>query len=562
MLANFRSIRTPLLAIAAIAALVLVALSGYAVWQLRANGMNADIALTRSEAETALSIVREFDHRAQSGEISQAVARTMARDALRAIRYGRNEYIFAYDSNGTNIVHGSKPDREGKNYIDSADSNGVHYLREFIRLAHEQGGGVVHYSFPKPGSTVPLPKISSIVYYQPWDMIIGTGVYVDQIDRDFRENIVVFGSLFVLALAALIGSALLLSRAITRPLAELSQDTQSLVNGHTDITVRNTARRDELGPLAQALERWRTGLIENETLRRQQQDNQRRMAEERQRMMAATADTLERRVQAIIGAILASVRQLDEASTALSANAEQAQRQSTAVAEATQEASSNVESVSYASSELSASIQEISQQMSEAAGVAQTASLEARSATDKITGLANAAQKIGEVVQLINDIASQTNLLALNATIESARAGEAGKGFAVVAGEVKHLAGQTARATDDITLQITAIQTETREAVRAIGSIAQVIGRINEMSASIAGAVEEQGAATSEIARNVEQASEGTRRVASNITGVADAATHTGQMATNVAGAAQSLAKDINSLQGEIQGFLGDLRKG
>ncbi len=558
---NFRSIRTPLLAIAAIAAFILILLSGYAVWQIRANGMEAKLGLTRDEARAALSIVQEFDRRAKAGEMSETAAKIMARNVLRAIRYGDNDYIFAYDSHGTCLVLGPKPDHEGKNYINAVDANGVHYQQDIIHTAL-RGGGVVRYSFPKPGTDVALPKVSTVLYYQPWDFIIGTGIYVDQIEQDFHANLITFGTMFVLALAVLTGSVFLLSRSIVTPLTQLAEDTHALVAGRTGIRVRNTERRDELGPLAQALERWRAGLIENETLRRQQQDSQHQAHAERQRAMAAMADRLEQRVQAIVSAIFKSVRQLSDTSATLSATAEKTQRQSAAVAAATQEASGNVESVSSASTELSASIQEIARQVAEAAEVAHAASQEAQSATNRVSGLAEAAQKIGEVVQLINDIASQTNLLALNATIESARAGEAGKGFAVVAGEVKSLAGQTGRATDDIAQQIAAIQAQTREAVAAIGSIAQVIERINEMSASIAGAVEQQGAATGEIARNVQQASDGTRKVAGNITGVAEAATQTGQMAVSLTGATAALSKELDALQGEIQGFLEDLRKG
>ncbi len=523
--------------------------------------MEAKLSLTRDEAQTALSIVQDFDRRAKAGEMSEATAKTMARNALRAIRYGNNDYIFVYDSTGTFLVLGPKPEHEGKNYINAIDSNGVHYQQDIIRAAL-QGGGVVHYSFPKPGGKTPLPKISSIVYYQPWDFVIGTGIYVDQIEQAFHANLITFGGIFLLALAILGACVFLLSRAIVTPLSQLSEDTHALVNGRTEITVRNTGRRDELGPLAQALERWRTGLIENETLRRQQQDSQQKAHDERQRAMAGLADRLEQRVQAIVSAIRGSVRQLNDTSSTLSTTADQTQRQSAAVASATQEASSNVESVSSASTELSASIQEIARQVAEAAEVAHAASQEAQSATSRVSGLADAAQKIGEVVQLINDIASQTNLLALNATIESARAGEAGKGFAVVAGEVKNLAGQTGRATDDIAQQIAAIQAQTREAVAAIGSIAQVIERINSMSASIAGAVEQQGAATGEIARNVQQASDGTRKVAGNIAGVAEAATQTGRMAVSLSEATGALVKEIDALQGEIQGFLEDLRRG
>ena len=353
--------------------------------------------------------------------------------------------------------------------------------------------------------------------------------------------------------------SLLVSRSITTPIGELTATTSKLAAGQTDIVVGNTDRSDELGPLAQALEQWRQGLIQAQAqLEKEHREVAAREARH-QRIDAAT-----KQFDAVVGALLskeqAAIQHLLTSSHTLSANAEQTQRQSAAVAAASDQAAANVETVAAAGTELSASIQEITHQVTQSATTSRAATCEAEAAKHKIVGLVESASKIGEVVNMITDIASQTNLLALNATIESARAGEAGKGFAVVANEVKNLAGQTGRATEDIVAQITAVQEETRSAVGAIEGIAKIVAQINELSAAIASAVEEQDAATAEIARSVDQATLGTRDVSANITGVAQAAAQTGDMAGVVYQSANDLLEESKVLAQAVQTFLNEVR--
>ena len=375
------------------------------------------------------------------------------------------------------------------------------------------------------------------------------------------------GSFIVVALLAVTVvlstlSGHLLVKAIAQPVVGMVKAMLALAEGNTAIDVPSKQRQDEIGNMARAVEVFRQNAIDNERMRQDQKQSEIRAQTERRNEMLKMADSLESRVHGIVGTINQSVRKLHTASDNLSANAEQTQRQSAAVAAATEQATTNVGTVSAASSQLTASINEISRRVNDAARVSGAASAEAKAATGRVAGLESAAQKIGEVVQLINDIASQTNLLALNATIESARAGDAGKGFAVVANEVKSLAGQTGRATDDIAAQIGTIQVETQAAVSAIETIARTIEQINEMTASIATAVEQQGAATGEIARNVEQATAGTREVSNNISGVAHAASDTGQMAQSVFQAAGELMAESTELEHEIENFLSELRAG
>jgi methyl-accepting chemotaxis protein len=257
--------------------------------------------------------------------------------------------------------------------------------------------------------------------------------------------------------------------------------------------------------------------------------------------------------------VASAAEEMQASAQSMSSTAEETNTRSMAVAAASEEAAQNVQTVAAAAEELSSSINEISRQVSQSNTISQEAVEQAQKTNVTVQGLAEAAQKIGDVVNLINDIASQTNLLALNATIEAARAGEAGKGFAVVASEVKNLATQTAKATEEIAAQITSMQSVTTEAVTAIDSITNTIGKISEIAAAISTAVEEQGAATSEISQNVAQAAAGTSEVSENIAGVTQAAQESGQSAGQVLDAAKSLAEEGERMRQEVEAFLGKL---
>ena len=316
-------------------------------------------------------------------------------------------------------------------------------------------------------------------------------------------------------------------------------------------------RDDELGGVLRQIEALQTKLGFS---RFEMADQQKKAeAEKRDGMMKLAAD-LESQVKGVVDSVSGAAGQMQASAQSMSSNAEQTSKQSSAVAAASEEASSNVQTVAAATEELSASVQEIGRQVAQSTTIATKAVDEAKRTDRTVAGLAESAQKIGEVVDLIRNIASQTNLLALNATIEAARAGDAGKGFAVVASEVKNLANQTAKATEDITNQIASIQDATTEAVSAIKGIGATISEISSISSAIAAAVEEQNSATQEIARNVQEAAKGTQEVSSNIGGVTEAARGTGEAAKDVLGAAQGLSKQAEMLRTTIQGFLKQIR--
>jgi methyl-accepting chemotaxis protein len=283
--------------------------------------------------------------------------------------------------------------------------------------------------------------------------------------------------------------------------------------------------------------------------------------ERRQTKVGAAIKDFDGDMTQALGTFSSAAAQMEGTASTLSHNAEQVTQRTTAVAAAAEQASVNVQTVASAAEELSSSVAEIARRVSESARITGDAVDQASRMNVTVQGLSQAAVKIGDVVKLIADIASQTNLLALNATIEAARAGDAGKGFAVVASEVKNLANQTARATDDITQQISAIQEATKDSVTAINAIADTISHVNEIATAISAAVEEQGAATQEIARNVVEASAGTKEVTSNIVGVNRSADESRQVAVEVLAAAQHMTQQSNRLQSRVQGFFTAIRE-
>ncbi|MBT3905039.1 MAG: methyl-accepting chemotaxis protein [Rhodospirillaceae bacterium] len=365
---------------------------------------------------------------------------------------------------------------------------------------------------------------------------------------------------FLVAVGLLLGLGVLVMRSITRPMANISEVTSQLANGQRDVEVPATENKDEVGTLARALLVFKENLAETERLKVEQEESEKRSVEVQRTASLDMANRFEASIGGIVTAVSGAATQMQSSSQSMSATAEQTTSQAGMVAEAAERASSNVQTVATAAEELSSSINEISRQVAESANVAGGAVTEAGRVNEQVLGLAEAANKIGEVVGLISDIAEQTNLLALNATIEAARAGDAGKGFAVVASEVKNLANQTAKATEEISGQIGAIQSATQDAVGAIGNITGTIGQINEIASSIASAVEEQGAATNEIARNVQEAAGGTEEVTTNISGVSQAATENGSSAQELLGASNELSEQAESLSSEVNTFLADIR--
>ncbi len=351
-----------------------------------------------------------------------------------------------------------------------------------------------------------------------------------------------------------------LVRGISVPLGSMTAAMRALAGGNKAVEIPGVGRGDEIGSMAATVQVFKTNMIEADRLREETERLKVSAETERRTGMLRLADNFEAGIKGVVNSVASQATEMQSSAAAMTHTAEQATQQATAVAATVEEASANVQTVASSAEELSASVREIGQQVEHSSKIAGQAVIEADKTNTTVEGLAKTAQRIGDVVQLIETIAGQTNLLALNATIEAARAGDAGKGFAVVASEVKSLANQTAKATEEIRAQISEIQGATGQTVEAIRSIGATIRQMSEIATSIASAVEEQGAATREIATNVQQAAQGTSDIATNIEGVSHSASETGAAAAQVLSAAGELSKQSETLRRDVDEFLATVR--
>ena len=366
--------------------------------------------------------------------------------------------------------------------------------------------------------------------------------------------------LLIVAFAGIVVS-FLVGRGISRPVVAMSKAMRELAAGNFGVQLPGLDRRDEVGQMAQAVEEFKVQAVakaESETAGREAKN--RELAAARRAELHNLAEGFETTVGNIVENVGSASSELENSAVILTKSSAATQQLSTVVAAASEETSANVQSVASATEEMASSINEIGRQVADSNRIANEAVDQAQKTDARIAELSLAASRIGDVVKLITAIAEQTNLLALNATIEAARAGEAGRGFAVVAQEVKALAAQTAKATEEIGTQIAGMQTATQVSVSAIKEIGSTIGRIAEIATSIASAVEQQGAATQEIARNVQQAAAGTTQVATDIVEVNKGASETGSASSQVLSSAQSLSSEGNKLKVELETFLATVR--
>jgi methyl-accepting chemotaxis protein len=556
-----RGIAAKLATLVAFAALVLAVCAGLALYELRQDMLEGRIAKIRSLTETAHAMAEGFAAQVTAGQLSKEEALKRLCDAVRTMRYdGKREYIFIYDMDGVALSSASTPNLEGTSRIDSKDPNGKFIVRSFIETIRTAGEGVVDYVYPRAGSTIPVPKISYVKGFAPWNLIIGTGVYVDDIDAAFHQKLVRFGSVLGLMLAACLAFAWLLSRSITRPLLRLERRMAALAAGDLAVEIEGTRRADEIGRMARAVEVFRAHALDVRRLEAEQEEQTRRADADRRAATLALADEFERQVGGIVAVLTSKVGETGATARSMSEVAGGTAQRTASVMAAVEEATRNIQTVASGAEELSASIAEITRQVARSSDVARAGVGEAERTDLAVESLARAAQKIGEIVQLIQDIASQTNLLALNATIEAARAGDAGKGFAVVASEVKALAGQTAKATEEIASQIGAIQGATDQTVTAIRSLGGTIAQIDEIAGTIAAAVEQQSAATREIAGTGQQTASAAAEISGNVADVGKAAAETGSAAGRVLGATDELTRQGDALRRQVDTFLTSVR--
>jgi len=527
-------------------------------YNLRSTILTEREARLQSMVASVTTLLSAYDAKVKSGDLTLPQAQTAAADTIRSMRWNGGEFFGVYRPDGTTLVHWNRA-FEGQQRWDTSDSKGGKPVQTLIEAA-KSGAGFFDLLAPRPNSTDEVTRRGFATVFTPWNWVVQTTVALDDVNAALLQRVLGAGAVAAVAsvLAWLI--SLVLARGLSVPLKRLCDIMDQLSAGNADVVVPFADRRYEIGRIAHGLEAFRSQLQESARLR---------LAEEAARVAteAATrsavhtmADALEAKVGRIIGSVTSAAGSMRAVAADMAQAVEHTGQRSTEVSSAAHRASSNVQTVAAAAEQLGGSVTEISRQMTRSQVISQQVDQDTRRTDATIKGLAQAAVKIGEVVGLINDIASQTNLLALNATIEAARAGEAGKGFAVVASEVKTLASQTGRATEEIASQVTAIQTTTRAVVEDIRAISTTIQELNEIGASIAAAIEQQGAATQEIARNTHEAAEATVAVTEVIARISDEIGTTGTQATEVASNARGVEAHASELQVEVSRFLSTLR--
>jgi methyl-accepting chemotaxis protein len=554
------TIRVRLLAIVGLVAAGIIAVQLVYLLQLRADLLQDRQGKTRAAVDIAYSLVASFEARERAGELTHEAAQAGAAAGIRALRYDGEEYFFVYDDNAMLVANAYNLANEGKSMAAVKDSLGKQYYDELVPLVRAGAAGFVYYMKEKPGETVPVLKLTYARSFAPWRWGIATGIYIDDIDTIFWSRATRSALITVAVLAVVLAVAWLIGSGIARPIGRLTATMRQLAAGVLDMRIDATGRRDEIGEMARAVEVFKTGLGEAAALRAERERQQAESAAARSRELGGLADSLSTAVHGVVLRLQEAAGEIRERASTLTKSADTATRESAAVAEASGQASANVQTVASAAEQLSASIREIAQQIDQAAGISTKAVEQAKTTATIVVSLTNAAQRIGDVVRLITEVASQTNLLALNATIEAARAGDAGKGFAVVASEVKALAGQTAKATEDITAQVVAIQHEAETAAEAIRAITGTINDISAITGAVAAAVEQQDAATSEIAASVQHAAAGTRQVSSTIATISAAATDTAGAASGVLETANRVTEQSRALETEIHRFVQQMK--
>jgi methyl-accepting chemotaxis protein len=521
--------------------------------------LEARIDQTKAIVEMARNMAAGLKKQVDAGELTKEAALAEFSRRATSMTYDKGSgYLFATNYDGITVLS-PDPKQIGTNRMDVV-VNGRKLSRELMEGVKTNGEILLTYEYVKPGEEKPIRKIGYAVAVPGFDMYLGTGAYLDDLDAKLKPIAWLLG-LATLGIAIVAGSiAWIIGRSISRPLGQLGARMQALANGSLEGDIPGLGRGDEIGAMAATVQIFKDNAVRIRGLEKAEAETQARAMAERRAAMEGIASDFERSVNGIVRTVSAAAAGMQTTAQSMTASASDASARAATVGAASDSASNNVGTVAAAAEELSSSVAEISRQVTQSSEIANKAVSDAERTNATVQVLSSGAEKIGEVVKLIHSIAAQTNLLALNATIEAARAGESGRGFAVVASEVKALANQTAKATEEISAQVAAMQASTSDAVSAINGITETIAKMSEITVSISTSIEQQGEATREIARNIQQVAAGSSEISAHIGGVTTAAAATGSAATDVLANARELDNQSGMLRNAVDGFLAKVR--
>jgi methyl-accepting chemotaxis protein len=505
---------------------------------------------TRHLVETAASLVADYQRRAANGELTDAEARRAALTDLSRLRYERDQYFWVNDRAGMMLMHPTSPELVGTNVQALRDAEGAYPFRDMNDLVARQGAGIYRYQWP-PGAGARL-KQSYVQGVADWNWVIGSGVFVDDVEATVRAVLLRIAVAGGLGLCIAVVLVVLLGRGLARPIMSLADAMRQLAAGDLLIEVPVQGRRDEIGVMADALGVFKTNMQDVARVTEQLQQQQTQAQSATQVALVNMAEAIEAEAGTALEKVHARTSAMTETATGMSGSASRTGRAAESATTAAGQALATSQTVANASDQLAAAISEIGQQVGQSATVSDDAVAAGHETRMAIETLNTKVAQIGSVVELISDIAAKTNLLALNATIEAARAGEAGKGFAVVASEVKSLATQTARATQDIGRQIAEVRGATSTAVSTVARIEQTITDIARIGRDVASAVEKQAAATMGIAFNVTETASAVNDMNDRITEVSGEAEQTEVHALSVRENAEALEEAVSELRHAI----------